>query len=221
MPAELFSVFERDGEKVGISEFGESRNIIFIKDGVVVNTKVICLHELGSHIAALNRSGFDHTLNGAFFNESACTFAMRHADFQNRNYLVFVQETGNVQSAVARIEAIGLKGLRGDQRKHFDGWLRSLDLSSDYLVASDDDPAPVLALSEYAREKSLCLYASRPGIPAAAPSADQQSWVRWLSPMFSEAKVLETFSLLWSNRPFLNPAQAVSELPDDPLSFPF
>lgn len=221
MPTELFSVFERGGDKVGISEFGESRDVIFTKDGVVVDTKVIGLHELGSLIATLNRSGYSQALNSAFFDDCAGTFALRSPDFKSKGYMVFVQESGSIQQAVVQIEAIGLKGLRGEQRKHFDGWLRSLDLSSQYLVAPDEDPAPVLALSEYAREKSMCLYASRPGIPATLPSADKQGWVQWVSTKFSEELVLATYSTLWPNRPFSNPAPSVSGTPEDPLSYSF
>lgn len=153
MILDLYTVFEREGDQVGISEFGDQRTLTHIRGGSIVLTKQILLHELGPHIAALNRSGFTQTMNGAFFNESVPIFSARHSDFfLSNDYFVFVQAPVNVQEAVARIEAIGLKSVRGDQRVYFNDWLRSLDLCSTYLVATSVDPAPVLALSEYAFE---------------------------------------------------------------------
>lgn len=221
MVNELFSVYQRENEQVGIGEFGDMRTLIRVSDGVLVEHKHIQLHELGPHIAALNRAGFSQSINGAFYNEQTCTFARRHGDFKDKNYIVFVQEKGDVQAAVARIEAIGLQALKGDQRKSFNEWLRSLDLSSTFFVAPTSDPAPALVLCEYARENSLVIFAAKPGIPVTNPSAEKQAWVTWLRNFFSEAEVLSTYASLWPSQAFSQPAQHVVGDPDDPLSFIF
>lgn len=214
MPLDLYTVFERDGDQVGISEFGEQRALIHIRDGGIALSKQIQLHDLGPHIAALNRSGFTQTMNGAYLNEHASIFSDRHPDFYLSNdYLVFVQAPANVQEAVTRIEAIGLKGVNGEQRKQFNDWLRSLDLCSAYLVAPTTALVPVLALCEYAFEKSLCIYSSIPGHPAVAPSANLQLWEQWLSARFNAAEIASAYSTLWSSRPI----QPTANDPDQTL----
>lgn len=218
---ELFTVYVREKEQVGIGEFGDVRTFIRASEGVLIENKLIQLHELGPHIAALNRDGFSHLTNGAFYNEQACTFARRNSDFKDKNYAVFVQVRGDVQAAVARIDDIGIRGLTGEQRKHFNEWLRVLDMSCSYLVAYPDDPATVLVLCEYAREKSLVIFASVPGIPATSPSADKQRWVEWLCNFFDKAKVLDTYACLWPTPAFNQPAHDVIGDPSDILSYIF
>ena len=219
MPMDLYTVIERDGDQVGISEFGEQRALIHIRDGGIALSKQIQLHDLGPHIAALNRSGFTQTLNGAYFNERAPIFSERHPDFfLSNDYLVFVQAPANVQEAVARIEAIGLKGVSGDQRKQFNDWLRSLDLCSTYLVAPSTALVPVLALCEYAFEKSLCIHSSLPDHPDVAPSANSQLWEQWLSARFNAAEVASVISALWSSRPIQPTASATDPTLVDLLS---
>ena len=221
MHTELFSVFERDGDQVGIGEFGSTRTLIHTSGGSVIATKSIQLHELGPHIAALKRSGFSHNLSGAFFNERVARFSTRHSDFAINSYLVFVQHVGDVQQAVSAIEAIGLRYLVGERRKHFNDWLRSLDLSCDYLVATTSDPAPVLALCEYAREKSLCIFTSSPGIPVTKPSSDKLGWLKWLGTYFSESTVQETIDQFWPSRVIHQSALHEPEDPSDLLSYQF
>lgn len=207
MAVDLYTVFERDGDQVGISEFGEQRTLTHIRGGSIALTKLIQLHELGPYIAALNRSGFTQTLNGAFFNENAPIFSARHPDFfLSNDYIVFVQAPDNVQEAVSRIEAIGLKGVRGDQRMRFNDWLRSLDMSCTYLVATSHSPASVLALCEFAFEKSLCIYSSLPSHPGVAPSADKEAWVQWLASKFDAAEIASIHAALWPQRPITQPA---------------
>lgn len=212
MPIDLYTVFERDGDQVGISEFGDQRALIHIRDGGIALSKQIQLHDLGPHIAALNRSGFTQILNGAFFNERVPIFSERHPDFYLSNdYLVFVQAPANAQEAVTRIEAIGLKGVQGEQRKQFNEWLRSLDLCCGNFVAPSTALVPVLALSEYAFEKSLCIYSSIPGHPAVAPSADSQAWTQWLSARFNVAEIASACSAMWSTRPIHQSAVDVDQ----------
>ena len=201
MPMDLYTVFERDGEQVGISEFGDQRALIRIRDGGIALSKHIQLHDLGPHIAALNRSGFTQIMNGAFFNERVPIFSERHPDFYLSNdYLVFVQAPANAQEAVTRIEAIGLKGVQGEQRKQFNEWLRSLDLCCGNFVAPSTALVPVLALCEFAFDKSLCIYSSIPCHPVVAPSADMQAWAQWLSARFDVAEIGSIYSAMWSSR---------------------
>lgn len=223
MQIDLYTVFERPGESVGISEFGDCRTFIYVSGEGKVGKKQVQLHELGPHIAALNRSGFSQTFSQAYFNESEAKFTARHSDFESNDYLVFVRPKGDVSKATARIEAIALSKLKGEQRTLFNDWLRGLDLSSNYFVAPSNDPAPVLALCEYAHEQSLRVMSALPDLPTVKPSAAKQSWLNWLSKRFEMEVLKNTYSSIWPDTshqamPVRTPVQA-SAVPADPFIF--
>lgn len=210
MTNSLYSVFGRGSEFVGIGEFGQERPVIRVSGGVILQTTSVQLHDLGPLIAGLNRDGYSRINSGTFFDERSAAFTRRNSDFASNNYQVFVRVNEDAQTAVQQIEKIGLVKLEGEQRKVFNEWLRSLDLSQTYFVAPSTDPVLTLTLSEYAFEKSLVIFSAKQGLPNLPPSAARQAWIDWLSKSFNELDVVNAYNALWPSKAIIQTTHGVA-----------
>ncbi|POR10849.1 hypothetical protein [Diaphorobacter sp. LR2014-1] len=178
----LYTVYQNGKRACGVSVFGAIRHIVHTLDGRVESAKDIALEALGTHIGDLLRQGYKPVLDVAFLSEKS-GFQTRHPDFDacDGKYTVYCKPS-DIAQAVKEIETLAsAMSFQQPQRKALMDWLRTQDMNSEFVVADKAEPVFAILLAEVATRNGWALHSSSDGIPAVVPSADIQSWFRWLS----------------------------------------